>query len=76
MKKRGGLYLPHTDVTRDPRRCDMARKATWKRHADPRQRPAWCEGGVDVWQGHTSPRERPGEAMWQCERLACDGPMG
>ena len=26
---------------RDPRGCDVARKATWQRHADPRSAPTW-----------------------------------
>ena len=36
-----GVNFPHeqrADVAWDPRGCDMARKAMWQRHEDPRER--------------------------------------
>ena len=36
-----GVFFPQesrADVARDPRGCDMARKATWQGHAGPRER--------------------------------------
>ena len=41
-KKRGLIFA------RDPRGCDVARKATWQSHADPRERLR----GADVTRVH------------------------
>ena len=62
-RQRGGFISPQDlwsgrGATWDPRGCDMARKATWQCHADPRE----CLRSADTWQGHTSPRGRPGGA--------------
>ena len=42
MIKRGFIF------TRDPRGCDVARKATWQSHAGPRERMR----GAEVTRGH------------------------
>ena len=34
-------YKKNVKSERGPRGCDMARKATWQSHADPRSAPTW-----------------------------------
>ena len=73
FKMQKGGYFPQESRADG---CDMACKATWQRHADPRERlcgaeVAWTRGKAT--RVHVDARMAP---MWQCERLAGDGPMG
>ena len=56
---------------RDPRGCDMARKATWQHHADPRAKVAQTRGKAT--RVHANARVAPCGSV---KGLAGDGPMG
>ena len=72
-----GVIFPQelrADVVRDPRGCDMARKATWQCHADPREhlhgaKLAWTRGRAT--RVHAEARVAP---RGMSVRLASDGP--
>ena len=56
-------------VIKDPRGCDMACKAMWQRHTDPRMEVTRTRGRVT--RVHADAQVAP---TWQCEGLAGDGP--